>query len=103
MDASGSHNMSVKLDPSNDMQFSVGTGTNSITVNSEMTGGQLGANLDAANTTIAGYMSKLNTFATDFSNPIKQSARRWFRFKQESGNLLFYSPVGDELPLRTCR
>ncbi len=93
VDASGSHSMSVALDTSNDMQFSVGTGTDIVYVNDEMAGGQLGANLTAANTTIPNYLSQLNTFATDFSNAINTQQGDGYDLNGNQGTNFFSSPT----------
>lgn len=89
VDASGSHDMSVALDGNNAMQFSVGA-TN---INSQMTtGGQLNANLVARDTTIAGYITQLNTFATDFSNTINAQQAAGFDLNGTAGANLFTTP-----------
>jgi flagellar hook-associated protein 1 FlgK len=101
VDAAGSYDMSVKLAPNtNDMQFSVGTGTNAITVNSDMTGGQLGANLDAANTTIQGYLSKLNTFATEFSTAINTQQDKGYDLNGKQGTDFFFATSAQDMQVK---
>ncbi len=75
------------------MQFSVGTGTDIVYVNDEMAGGQLGANLTAANTTIPNYLSQLNTFATDFSNAINTQQGDGYDLNGNQGTNFFSSPT----------
>jgi flagellar hook-associated protein 1 FlgK len=89
VDASGSYNMAVALDTSNDMQFTVGT----INVNGAMTSGQLKANLDARDTTIAGYIDQLNTFATDLSNAINTQQGNGFDLNGNAGGNFFSAPT----------
>jgi len=81
VDASGSYNMSVTLN-NNAMQFSVGAHN----INSEMSGGQMKANLDARDTTIAGDITQLNTFATDFSNAINSQQNIGYDLNGALGN-----------------
>jgi flagellar hook-associated protein 1 FlgK len=88
VDASGSYNMSVKLDANSAMQFSVGT-TN---VNSSMSSGQLKANLDARDTTMAGYITQLNTFATDFSTAVNNQQAAGFDLSGTAGTNFFSAP-----------
>ena len=89
VDASGSYNMSVTLDSNNAMQFSVGTHN----INSEMTGGQMKANLDARDTTIAGYITQLNTFATDLSTKINTQNGAGFDLNGAAGGNFFTAPA----------
>ncbi len=88
VDATGSYNMAVSLDINNAMQFSVG----STNVNSSMSSGQLKANLDARDTTIAGYIDQLNTFATDFSNAINNQQAAGFDLNRTAGTNFFSVP-----------
>jgi flagellar hook-associated protein 1 FlgK len=83
VDATGSYNMSVSLDVNNAMQFSVG----STNVNTSMSSGQLKANLDARDTTIAGYIDQLNTFATDFSTAINAKQDTGYDLNGALGNV----------------
>jgi len=91
VDASNSYNMAVTVDTNNAMQFTVGT--NNFNVNSEMTSGQLKANLDARDTTIQGYMNQLNTFATDFSNAINTQQGLGFDLNGNGGTDFFSVPT----------
>ena len=87
VDATGSYNMSVSLDTNNAMQFNVG----SANVNSSMSSGQLKANLDARDTTMAGYITQLNTFATDFSTAINAKQNVGYDLNGALGNA---NPLG---------
>jgi len=82
VDATGSYNMAVSLDINNAMQFSVG----STNVNSSMSSGQLKANLDARDTTMAGYITQLNTFATDLSTAINNQQNAGYDLNGALGN-----------------
>jgi len=88
VDASGSYNMSVALDNSNAMQFSVGTHN----INSEMSGGQLKANLDARDTTIAGYITQLNTLAAGLSTAINTQSGLGYNLNGVAGGNFFTAP-----------
>jgi flagellar hook-associated protein 1 FlgK len=89
VDASGSYNMSLNLDVNNNMQFTVGANN----INNQMTGGKLKANLDARDTTMAGYMTQLNTFATDFSTRINNQQAAGFNLGGTAGTNFFTAPT----------
>jgi flagellar hook-associated protein 1 FlgK len=89
VDATGSYDMSVTLDTNNAMQFGVG----STNVNSLMSSGQLKANLDARDTAIAGYITQLNSFATDFSTAINNQQGLGFDLNGVAGANLFTTPT----------
>lgn len=89
VDATGSYNMSASLDTNDAMQFSVG----STNVNSSMSSGQLKANLDARDTTIAGYIDQLNTFATDFSTAMNNQQAAGFDLNGIAGTNFFTAPT----------
>jgi flagellar hook-associated protein 1 FlgK len=71
------------------MQFSVGMNN----LNNQMTGGALKANLDARDTTIAGYITQLNTFATDFSNAMNTQQAAGFNLSGTAGTNFFTAPT----------
>ena len=89
--SSGSNNMSVALDTKNNMQLSInmdGTATN---INSQISGGQLKANLDMRDTVIPGYMNKLNTFAIDLSDKVNSINKQGYGLDGSTGNNFFNS------------
>ncbi|HMK56520.1 MAG TPA: flagellar hook-associated protein FlgK [Dissulfurispiraceae bacterium] len=90
VDPSGSYSMSVALDTSNAMQFSVG----SANINSLMTSGSLRANLDARDTTIAGYIGQLNTFAAGLGNAVNNQQALGFDLNGNLGGNFFSTTAG---------
>ncbi len=99
VDATGSYDMSVALDTNNKMQFKVGTNT----VNSEIGGGQLKADIDARDTTISGYMDQLNTFAADFSKAINDQQALGFDLNGNAGANLFADLTADPFAARDMK
>ncbi len=89
--SSGSNNMSVALDTKNNMQLSInmdGTATN---INSQISGGQLKANLDMRDTVIPGYMNSLNAFAIDLSDKVNSMNSQGVGLDGSTGNNFFNS------------
>ena len=92
VDPAGSYDMSVSINAGNAMQFTIGT-TN---VNSLITSGSLRANLDARDTTIAGYIGQLNTFAGDLSTAVNNQQASGFNLAGTAGVPFFSTSAGFE-------
>ena len=89
--SSGSNNMSVALDTNNNMQFSMNTDGTATNINSQISGGQLKANLDMRDTVIPGYMNSLNAFAIDLSDKVNSMNSQGVGLDGSTGNNFFNS------------
>jgi flagellar hook-associated protein 1 len=91
--SSGSYDMSVSVDTANNMQFSISTTGGASNINSQISNGQLKANLDMRDTVITGYMNSLNTFAIDLADKVNYISRQGYGLDGSTGNIFFNSLV----------
>jgi flagellar hook-associated protein 1 len=88
--SSGSYDLSLSLDSSNNMQFVLDSGMN---VTDSISGGSLGANLDARDTTIVGYMNSLNAMAISLSEQVNYYNSQGYGLDGSTGIDFFTSLV----------
>ena len=91
VNASNSYDMAVTVDSSNNMQFSISTTGAPLSINDQLSGGQLTANLDMRDSVITGYMASLNAFSIDLADKVNYIHNQGYGLDGSTGNNFFDS------------